>query len=141
MKAVVFIVHGLGEHCHRYDRIIEYLTGQGIRVYSFDQRGHGKTHYFQRQEQQQKKQGKQGHIHSDKEIILDDIEQLLKRASQDGIPMRIPRLLLGHSLGGLFSLYYALKRDITGISGLILLGKRCVNNVFELPLSFSACNL
>ena len=121
MRAVVFIVHGLGEHCHRYDRIIEFFTEQGIRVYSFDQRGHGRTHFLHPQQQ---KQGKQGHIHTDKDVIMDDIEQLLQRASQDGIPARIPKVLLGHSLGGLFTVYYALKRDLTGISGLISLGKR-----------------
>ncbi len=133
LRAVVFIVHGLGEHCHRYDRIIEFFTEQGIRVYSFDQRGHGRTHLLP---QKHSKQGKQGHIHHDKEVIMDDIEQLLQRASQDGVPARIPRILLGHSLGGLFSIYYALTRDLTGISGLISLGKVLIVKIGVFLLCF-----
>lgn len=112
----------MGEHCHRYDRIIDFFTQKGIRVYSFDQRGHGRTHQLPSQ-----KQGRQGHIHFSKTIIMDDIEQLLQRANQDGVPRRIPKLLLGHSLGGLFSLYYALNRDISHLSGLISIGKAIHN--------------
>ncbi len=133
-------MHGLGEHCHRYDRIIDFFTDQGIRVYSFDQRGHGRTHFLHSQQQ---KQGKQGHIHTSKDVIMDDIEMLLQRASQDGVPARIPKVLLGHSLGGLFSVYYALTRDLAGISGLISIGKeqgKCERLLLTSSFFFSSSN-
>ena len=50
VKAVIALVHGMGEHSGRYRRFAEYLTGKGIAIISFDQRGHGKS------------QGKKGHI-------------------------------------------------------------------------------
>ena len=41
VKAVLFIVHGLGEHSGRYEEFAEYATKQGIAVFAFDHRGHG----------------------------------------------------------------------------------------------------
>lgn len=115
----MFIVHGLGEHCHRYDRIVDFFTKKGLRVYSFDHRGHGRTHHLQGSET---KQGHKGHIDADKKVIMDDIGQLLGRAKQDGVREEVPKYLMGHSLGGLMVIYYALTRDIQGLSGLICLG-------------------
>lgn len=42
-KAVVQIVHGMGEHGKRYENFAQYLNKQGITVYADDHRGHGKT--------------------------------------------------------------------------------------------------
>lgn len=112
-------MHGLGEHCHRYDRIIDFFVNRGIRVYSFDHRGHGRTHHLP----DSKKQGHQGHIDSSTEVIMNDIGQLIRRADDDGIHENVPKFLLGHSLGGLFVLHYALSRDVTKLSGLISIGK------------------
>lgn len=39
----VIIVHGYAEHCMRYGRFIDQLTDAGIRVLTYDQRGHGKS--------------------------------------------------------------------------------------------------
>ena len=50
VKAVIALVHGMGEHSGRYRRFAEFLTQKGIAIISFDQRGHGKS------------QGKKGHI-------------------------------------------------------------------------------
>lgn len=114
-KAVVLIVHGLGEHCHRYDRLINHLNNQNVRVYSFDHRGHGRTHNLPT-----RKQGSQGHIDSDKRVVMEDIGQLMERAGGDGIGEEIPKYLLGHSLGGLMVIYYALtENERLGITGLI----------------------
>ena len=43
VKAVVHIMHGMGEHSGRYEDFAGFLTGQGFAVYACDQRGHGKT--------------------------------------------------------------------------------------------------
>ncbi len=42
-KAVVQVVHGLGEHALRYERFAKYLNQAGYMVYADDHRGHGKT--------------------------------------------------------------------------------------------------
>ncbi len=42
-KAVVQIVHGLGEHAVRYNWLAGKLTAAGYLVYADDHRGHGKT--------------------------------------------------------------------------------------------------
>ncbi len=43
IKAVVHIIHGMGEHAERYKDFAKFLTGSGFAVYASDQRGHGKT--------------------------------------------------------------------------------------------------
>ena len=42
-KAVIHIIHGMGEHAGRYEVFAEALTRNGFAVYSADQKGHGKT--------------------------------------------------------------------------------------------------
>jgi alpha-beta hydrolase superfamily lysophospholipase len=42
-RAVVQLVHGLGEHAGRYSTLIEALTADGFAVYANDHRGHGRT--------------------------------------------------------------------------------------------------
>ncbi|MGW9585099.1 alpha/beta fold hydrolase [Microbacterium sp. NPDC055455] len=42
-RAVVQLLHGIGEHAGRYAALIEALTGQGCTVYAADHRGHGRT--------------------------------------------------------------------------------------------------
>ena len=59
-KAVVCLVHGLGEHSGRYRHVAEYLTRAGYVLLAFDHRGHGKS------------QGKRGHTAS-YASLLDDI--------------------------------------------------------------------
>lgn len=42
-RAVVQLLHGVGEHAGRYPRLIEALTAEGYAVYADDHRGHGRT--------------------------------------------------------------------------------------------------
>ncbi len=94
-KAVVCLVHGLGEHSSRYTHVADFLNRAGYTVLAFDLRGHGRSG------------GKRGHSPSS-EAILDDINLLLDEANR-----RYPgkkRFLYGHSMGGLLVLYYALAR-------------------------------
>ena len=42
-KAVVQLVHGVGEHVRRYDHVAEALNRAGYSVYGDDHRGHGVT--------------------------------------------------------------------------------------------------
>ncbi len=42
-KAVLLIVHGLAEHCGRYDNVVDHFVPLGYAVYGVDHIGHGKS--------------------------------------------------------------------------------------------------
>ncbi|MEZ5213765.1 MAG: alpha/beta hydrolase [Microbacterium sp.] len=42
-RAVVQLLHGIGEHARRYGNLIDALTADGYIVYADDHRGHGRT--------------------------------------------------------------------------------------------------
>jgi acylglycerol lipase len=43
IRAVLFIVHGVGEHSGRYEHVAESFTQVGFACYGIDHRGHGKS--------------------------------------------------------------------------------------------------
>jgi alpha-beta hydrolase superfamily lysophospholipase len=94
-KAVVCLVHGLGEHCGRYVHVAQALTDAGYALLAFDLRGHGRT------------TGKRGHF-PNPQVLLEDIDRLLQAAEQR-FP-GLPRFLYGHSMGGILVLYYTTAR-------------------------------
>ena len=101
-KAVVCLVHGLGEHTSRYDHVAEAFCRQGFVLFGADLRGHGRSG------------GARGHI-SSIEDFMQDIDELLTQAHvrYPGLPI----ILYGHSLGGIQVLYYGLTRkpDVKGV--------------------------
>jgi acylglycerol lipase len=105
-KAVVALVHGLGEHVGRYAHVAQTFTDAGYVLIGFDLRGHGTSG------------GTRGHIPS-LETVMQDI-----RAFFEFIGKRypgIPHFLYGHSLGGLLSLTYALQYS-NGLKGVMVTG-------------------
>ena len=102
IKAVVCLVHGLGEHTSRYEHVAEYFCSSGYSLFGADLRGHGRS------------DGPRGHF-SSIEAVMQDIDLLFEQAKSryPGIPL----ILYGHSLGGILVLHYGLKRkpDIKGI--------------------------
>jgi acylglycerol lipase len=94
-RGTILIVHGYGEHAGRYDHVAEYFTSQGYAVYAFDQRGHGKS-----------RGAMLGYV-DNTEIMRDDIYRIYEwvRTEQKTGPL----FMLGHSFGGLMSLYFATK--------------------------------
>jgi alpha-beta hydrolase superfamily lysophospholipase len=94
-KAVIILVHGLGEHALRYQHMAEFYNDVGISVVSFDLRGHGRS------------DGVRGHATS-YDAICDDIQTLVD-GTKERFP-NIPMFIFGHSLGGALVLYYLLKR-------------------------------
>jgi alpha-beta hydrolase superfamily lysophospholipase len=94
-RAVVCLVHGMGEHSGRYLHVARALTQAGFSLITFDQRGHGRS------------QGQRGHTHA-YELLMDDLACLLVQAEHH-FPQQ-PCFLYGHSMGGNLVLNYALRR-------------------------------
>jgi alpha-beta hydrolase superfamily lysophospholipase len=103
-KAVVHLVHGLGEHSSRYYSWAERLTGEGFIVRSFDLRGHGKS------------EGRRGYS-SNYRRLLRDIDVFIDQASETD--SSLPSFIYGHSLGGNLVLNYAIQKSIRA-TGLIV---------------------
>ena len=66
-RAVVCLVHGLGEHSSRYTHVAETFGKEGFVLFAFDQRGHGKSG------------GARGHF-SSAEDFMNDIDLFLEQA-------------------------------------------------------------
>jgi alpha-beta hydrolase superfamily lysophospholipase len=95
-RAVVLLVHGLGEHGGRYQHVAEALAGRGIASYAPDHPGHGLS------------PGPRCHIRrfSDFFTPLD----MLRDAIDQRYPGR-PCFIVGHSMGGLITGNYLLTRQ------------------------------
>ncbi|TAL84982.1 MAG: alpha/beta hydrolase [Rhodanobacter sp.] len=96
-RGAMLIVHGLGEHSGRYQRLAQWFHACGYSVRSYDQRGHGLS------------PGPRGALaHPDD--LLQDLATVYRdyAASQASEP-----LLLGHSMGGLVAARAVLDRRIT----------------------------
>ncbi len=105
-KAVVALVHGLGEHIDRYAHVGRVFTQAGYALVGFDLRGHGRSG------------GPRGHVPSF-DAFMNDMDGFL--AEVDKKYPKLPRFLYGHSLGGLLVLNYVLRRR-TGLAGVIATG-------------------
>lgn len=101
-KAVVCLIHGLGEHSGRYAYVADFLNREGFSLFAFDLRGHGKSG------------GPRGGSPSFN-AFMEDITLLLEQARRryPGQPL----FLYGHSLGALLALNFALrcKPDLAGV--------------------------
>ncbi len=103
VKAVVVLIHGMGEHATRYaDFVIPKLTNNGFGVVAFDQFGHGKT------------TGKRGH-NPGFEAVLESVSCAIQKAKS--VFGEVPLFLYGHSMGGNVAINYALQKEhqLTGV--------------------------
>lgn len=105
-RAAVVIAHGKDEHIGRYRHVVEALIEQGYAVYSHDHRGHGKS------------DGRRGVIDRFDDYV-DDLVLLVEFARNRN--PETPVYLLGHSMGGLIAVRYALQHQ-EKLAGLILSG-------------------
>eukprot|EP00029_Vermamoeba_vermiformis_P006767 TRINITY_DN2739_c0_g1_i1.p1 TRINITY_DN2739_c0_g1~~TRINITY_DN2739_c0_g1_i1.p1 ORF type:complete len:333 (-),score=90.11 TRINITY_DN2739_c0_g1_i1:61-990(-) len=85
-KAVLFFIHGLGEHVHRYHHVSRHFAELGFAVYALDHEGHGrskglKKEYFDR-------------FHG----LIADIFQFIDESAAKH--PELPLFALGHSMGG-----------------------------------------
>lgn len=95
VRAVLVLLHGLGSHSSRLNNIVQYLVPSGYAIYALDLRGHGQS------------AGQRGHINAWTEFRtdLDSFLGLIEVQQSSGCP----RFVLGHSLGGIIALDYALQ--------------------------------
>lgn len=94
IRAVVFIVHGHGEHSGRYRLVAESFTQAGFACYGIDHRGHGKSG------------GDRAYI-PDLQLAVDDLRELFEQVQTQHTDK--PLLIFGHSMGTLISLMYTLQ--------------------------------
>jgi acylglycerol lipase len=102
--AVVVLVHGAGEHSGRYEHVIARLVAEGYAVHAADHRGHGRS------------DGPRALVERI-DYAVADLDRLVVAAGQAN-PGR-PVFMLGHSMGGLIGLRYALAHQ-ERLAGLIL---------------------
>ncbi|HVO39780.1 MAG TPA: lysophospholipase [Spirochaetia bacterium] len=95
-RAAVALVHGLGEHSGRYQKVAEKLPAAGFSLNAYDLRGHGRS-------------GGPRLFAPGYEALMRDIDEHLAQTRRrfPGLPV----FLYGHSLGGAQVLAYALKRN------------------------------
>ena len=104
VKAVLLIVHGLGEHSGRYMNVVNHFVPLGYAVYGLDHIGHGKS------------EGKREFV----ERFEDYTDTLtvyceMVKGRQPGKPL----FLLGHSMGGLITSCYLLDHQADFIGAVI----------------------
>ncbi|KAF2021641.1 alpha/beta-hydrolase [Aaosphaeria arxii CBS 175.79] len=92
-KARVVFIHGFSDHCNNYDNLFPALAAKGIEVYTFDQRGWGRS---------VQKPAEKGHTGTTARV-LNDITSFIKTV----IPSPVPLFMMGHSMGGGETLCYA----------------------------------
>ncbi|XP_077497530.1 monoglyceride lipase-like [Amblyomma americanum] len=106
-RALLFLAHGYGDHCHdqSYDTLARSLAQLGVYVFSHDHVGHGKS------------EGPRATV-STFDVYVDDIFTHVgtERSKYSGKPV----FLLGYSMGGLLVIMAA-QRKRTDFAGMILL--------------------
>ena len=95
-KAVVLLAHGYAEHAGRYGYVAKRLTDAGYAVYAIDHWGHGKS------------DGTPGFVPRFS-AFTDGMAELLTLVEVNHGDT--PRLLLGHSMGGLISTLFLIDRQ------------------------------
>ena len=106
-RAVVLIVHGLGEHAWRYDHVARRLNAWGFQVRAYDQRGHGESG------------GARGVLPADHALLADLAEVVDDTRENLCNPWACPMVLLGHSMGGLVTARFVAER-LRPVEGLVL---------------------
>ena len=105
-RALLALLHGLGEHAGRYAHVGKVMTDAGYALIGFDLRGHGRSG------------GARGHSPS-LDAYMRDIREFFLLMTQR-YP-EIPHFLYGHSLGGLLALSYAIQYG-QGLKGMLVTG-------------------
>eukprot|EP00804_Cyclotella_cryptica_P008158 CCRYP_004628-RA/>CCRYP_004628-RA protein AED:0.11 eAED:0.11 QI:158/0.85/0.75/1/0.71/0.62/8/934/587 len=113
-KAMLFVLHGIAEHCTRagYIRLYQSLAEVGVDVYALDHHGHGRSDGQPRGYAE-----KLDHYVDD---LVDYVEFVSKENYVDKGQTPPPLMLLGQSMGGLLAVLAALRLGNERVAGLIL---------------------
>jgi acylglycerol lipase len=103
-RGAIALVHGLGEHSGRYERVAARFTEAGYAVWAIDLRGHGQS------------PGARGDTRF--APALEDIDALVARCGASGAG--VPVFLYGHSLGALLGVLWLLERLAAPVSGAVV---------------------
>ena len=95
-RGIVLLAHGYAEHAGRYAHVAARLTGAGYAVHAVDHWGHGKS------------DGEGGFVPRFS-VFTDGMTELLRRVEAEHGDT--PRLLLGHSMGGLIATLLLIERQ------------------------------
>lgn len=96
-KALVVLIHGMGEHFGRYQHVAAFFNQTGYALAGIDLRGHGKS------------EGKRGHTPSYEDLMKDFA--LLISTVQEDFP-ELPIFIYGHSMGGNLVLNALIRRSL-----------------------------
>jgi alpha-beta hydrolase superfamily lysophospholipase len=102
-KAMIVIIHGMGEYGGRYPHVVSALVPKGYAIYAADHRGHGRS------------PGKRMFVNKWSEY-LDDLGRFIKLVKEQWAGR--PIFLYGHSMGGNITLNYVLRHP-KGYNGVI----------------------
>lgn len=91
----VCIIHGLGEHCGRYDHVAAFYNGLGANAFALDLRGHGRS------------DGARG-CGPDLDAFLNDVDALILHMKKNS--PGVPWIFHVHSMGGNIGLNHILRR-------------------------------
>lgn len=129
-RAVMVLVHGLGEHAKRYQQLVSALNKAGVKVYLIDNRGHGATGMAQHggDTSQLGRLGKGG-----LRAAIAAVEQHIDLAQREN--PGLPLFLFGHSWGSLMN-QQILNRRIGEFAGAILSG-----TAYSMPGHINSGNL
>lgn len=101
LKARLVFLHGFSDHCNFYETLFDPLAEQGIKVYSFDQRGWGRS----------VRNPSQKGLTGPTSQVMDDVTSFFKSLfptfERDDGGANVPIFLGGHSMGGAECLTYA----------------------------------
>lgn len=115
-RATVLLAHGYGEHLGRYAHVVAALTAGGYAVAGLDHRGHGRS------------AGRRADVVRFDDFVA-DLDLLARHARATVAPPGRPLILLGHSMGGLIAVRYALRHQAdpaVDLAGLALSGAALV---------------
>ncbi len=93
-RALIFIVHGLGEHSGRYTHVINHFAREGYGVATYDMRGHGLS------------DGRRGDVERFEQWVGDLHTFVWDTCHR--LPNRVPVVIIAHSMGALIALNYAI---------------------------------
>lgn len=123
-RAVVCLVHGLGDHSGRFGHLAQRFTDVGFAVHALDMRGHGRS------------SGTRGDLRINDAV--DDVADLVVQAKAEypGLPV----FVYGHSLGGLITMTYVVTRQ-PDIAGLVASAPALDTELREQKAKFAMANI